>query len=104
VVQHGQCGEQTALHLVISKLDELKGNEIHADRLEKNLRGAFEAKFGSVEFWRVAARPMDGSLPTVEPIADLFATWVRTTHQYPAPRVPAGSRSSCARDFCRFGG
>lgn len=103
VLQSGQCGIQTALHLVVSKLDELKGNAAVPDKLEADIGASFGGKFGSIDFWRVAARPMDGSLPTAEPIANLFVAWARTTHRYPALALSPLPRNAWTRDFCQYG-
>jgi len=103
VIQSGQCGVRTALHLVVSKLDKLGGNTSVADRLEASIKASFMEKFGSISCCRVAARPMDGSLPTVQPITNLFTSWVNTTHRYPMPLLPSVSRSVWARDYCRYG-
>lgn len=103
VLQSGQCGTHTALHLVISKLDQLKNCEALADDMEKKFDAGFRSKVGSLAFWRVAARPMDSSNPTAEKIGELFASWVHTTHRYPFPATRSVSQEICARDFCRFG-
>jgi len=103
VLQSGQCGPQTALHILISKLDKLHGQEAVAVKMETESRARFGAAFGSINFWRIAARPMDGSLPTEERIGRLFASWVGTTHRYPMPILPVVPRSAWARDFCRYG-
>lgn len=104
VVQQGQCGRHTGLHLVISKLDKLKGNLGRADEVEHRFRSDFIERFGSFSTWRVAARPMDGSMPTVEPIAQLFEAWIRTTHRYPVPQAVKFSPGEWPRDFCRYQG
>jgi len=103
VTQSGQCGAQTALHLVVSKLDELKGNLGPASAMEADVAARFANQFGSITCWRVAARPMDGSLPTFEPIGKLFAAWVQKTHRYPRPVLATPPRHIWHRDFCRFG-
>jgi Double-GTPase 2 len=103
VLQGGRCGVQTALHIVISKLDKLRGHEAVADEMETNFRGLLRATVGSLNFWRIAARPTDGSLPTQERIGELFAFWARTTHRCPAPILSAVPRHAWARDFCRYG-
>jgi Double-GTPase 2 len=104
VVQGGHCGVLTALHLVVSKLDELKGKTSFADELDTEITASFKGRFGSINFWRIAARPMDGSLPTVQEIGMLFVSWLRTTHRYPLPALPHEPRDAWARDFCRYGG
>ena len=103
VLQGGQCGAHTALHIVISKLDKLRGHEAVADKMEADFGVRFRAAVGSLNFWRIAARPMDGSLPTKEPIGKLFAFWAGTTHRYPAPILSIVPRHAWARDFCRYG-
>jgi hypothetical protein len=103
VIQSGQCGTQTALHLVVSKKDELKGNLAPAEAVETDITARFANHFGGITPWRIAARPMDGSLPTVEPIGKLFAAWVQTTHRYPTTFPATPPRHTWHRDFCRFG-
>jgi len=103
VLQSGQCGMHTVLHIVISKLDRLKGHEGVADKMEEEFKASFRSKMGSLHFWRIAARPMDGSLPTIEQIGRLFASWVETTDRYPEKALPTLPRDSWKRDFCRFG-
>lgn len=109
VLQTQQIGKQTVLHLIISKLDELrKGeqadeNDEAATRLENEFKEQFNDRVARLYTWRLAARPLDGSMPTEEIIAELFGTWVGLTFRYPAT-VPSDSVSAdCARDFCRFG-
>lgn len=103
VIQGGQCGAKTALHVVISKLDKLRDKETIAEKMEVDFGGQFHAAVGSLNFWRIAARPRDGSLPTKERIGELFAFWARTTHRYPIPILPIVGRYVWARDFCRYG-
>lgn len=103
VLQNGQCGLHTAVHIVISKLDRLVGSEQVADKMEAEFSTLFQANVGRLNFWRIAARPMDGSLPTKEPIGELFASWVQTTYRYPAPIPSLVPRNTWARDFCRYG-
>ncbi len=103
VLQRGQCGARTALHIVISKLDKLKGHEGVADRMEEEFEARLRSTMGSVHFWRIAARPMDGSLPTTDDIGRLFASWVETTHRYPTRALSVLPRDAWKRDFCRFG-
>jgi len=103
VLQGRHCGTHTALEIVVSKLDELKDKSAIVDKLEADFQAAFRGKFGSFNFWRIAARPMDGSLPTIKPIAELFASIVQTTHRYPEPILPSLRRDAWVRDFCRYG-
>jgi hypothetical protein len=103
VTQGAQCGCQTALHLVVSKLDRLNGNTAVVDNLEAAVFKQFHGKFGSLNFSRIAARPMDGSHPTNKAICELFSKWVTTTHRYPAPIIPSSDRAGWARDFCQYG-
>lgn len=103
VLQSGQCGKHTALHIVISKLDKLKGHEAVADKMEADLDTLLRATVGSLDFWRIAARPMDNTLPTQERIGKLFASWVRMTCRYPVLVLPPVPRAALARDFCRYG-
>jgi len=103
VIQNGQCGTKTALHIVTSKLDKLGDKEDVAVKMEADFGDLFSSTVGSINFWRIAARPKDGSLPTRESIGQLFAFWARTTHRYPTPVLPAVARHVWARDFCRYG-
>lgn len=104
VTQGRQCGAQTALHLVVSKLDRLSSSIAVVEKLENKISQQFFGKFGSIGFSRIAARPMDGTTPTNRPICELFAKWVTTSHRYPAPTMPAVTRITWARDFCRHSG
>ena len=107
VLQTGQIGKQTVLHLVITKRDELL-KEGHEESLEAatRLEGEFTSKFTSrvakLYTWRLAAQPHDRSMPTYEIIADLFGTWVGSTHRYTALSGPESVTMADCRDFCRF--
>ena len=103
VRQSGRCGTHNALHIVISKLDRLAGHDGVADKTEEVLSARLQEKMGSLRFWRIAARPMDGSVPTTEPISKLFASWVEIAHRYPARSLAALPRDAWSRDFCRYG-
>jgi hypothetical protein len=103
VIQGGRCGVQTALHIVIAKLDELGGNTDVADKLETQIVIDFQGKFGSLDFCRVAARPMNNTFPTVATIGTLFASLIRETHRYPVDMPAALERKKWPRDFCRYG-
>lgn len=103
VLQSGQCGAHTALHIVTSKLDKLRGHEAIADNMEADFETILRSAVGSLNFWRIAARPMDGSLPTKKRIGELFAFWAGTTHRYPTPTPSIVPRHVWARDFCRYG-
>jgi Double-GTPase 2 len=103
VTQSNQCGAHTALQVVIAKWDKLDGNVILAESLEAEVNGSFKSKFGSIQFARIAARPMNGSLPTIEPIEKLFAALVQTTHRHSNAFSSELKRKDLKRDFCRFG-
>lgn len=102
VLQSKQCGRHTAVHVVTSKNDRLTGLEPVAAAMEEKL-AAFETAFGSLTFWRLAARPTDGSMPTNSSIAELFAALVETSHRHVSSVVAAPLRSDWQRDFCRYG-
>jgi hypothetical protein len=108
VIQSGQIGKQTMLHLIISKMDLINHSEQRkeildaATRLETKFTNEFSDRVGSLRCWRIAARPTDGSLPTGEEIANLFYTWATTTHRYPVPEISNNAITSSARDFWRF--
>ena len=103
---------RTILHLVISKLDLLSdpGNsdsategQIIASELEATFLRLFQHQVAGVRSWRVAARPMNGSMPTSGTITDLFSSWVEDSHRYsPIPREALGA-PSFSRDISRFG-
>jgi hypothetical protein len=109
VLQTGQIGKETVLHLIISKLDVLlkkdraSENNEAAARLETEFKSQFKNRVAKIYTWRLAARPIDGSMPTESTIADLFGVWVGPTFRY--PKIPRNDSASadCARDFCRFG-
>jgi len=109
VLQTQQIGKSTVLHLVITKLDELRRgdhaveNEQAATDLEAEFVSRFTPKVAKIHCWRVAARPRDGSMPTVTTIADLFAMRIGSTYRYLTCRVPDPDLRVVARDFCRFG-
>jgi hypothetical protein len=109
LLQVGQIGKETILHLVITKLDELNKDGRQAENLEAafDLENDFSDQFGNcvahIHKWRLAARPLDGSLPTEDIIGNLFATWVRSSCRYKySPSAPM-ARTSIGRDFSRFG-
>lgn len=103
IVQSGQIGPHTALHLVISKQDSLNPAEALASRVEEEFTRLFAPKVGAVECWRVAARPCDGSEPTEAEIARLFFRWVSTSFRYPSSDLSTLGQTEWERDFCRFG-
>ena len=103
VIQSAQCGLHTSVHIVTSKLDKLVGSEQVVDKMDAEIATLFQALVGKLNFWRIAARPMDGSYPTNDRIKELFASWVRTTYRYPEPIPSLIPRNTWARDFCRYG-
>jgi len=109
VLQTGQIGKQTVLHLVISKLDALTKAGQQAEstaavkKLEADFRLLFEKQVATIHYWQLAARPLDGSMPTEEIIAKLFATWVESTYRHTNFSTNSHITRSPARDFCRFG-
>jgi hypothetical protein len=109
VLQTGQLGKQTALHLIITKLDVLNRedhkaeNDAAATRLEADFVAQFEPRVAKIHLWRLAARPLDCSRPTEETVAALFAIWVGTTYRYTNTDARRPAPVEHARDFCRFG-
>ncbi|WP_263417858.1 TRAFAC clade GTPase domain-containing protein [Terriglobus albidus] len=109
LLQTGQIGPQTILHLIITKEDELKAaprdsachQAVH--HLEESFERDFSHRVGGLHKWRVAARPMDGTLPTVDIITRLFSTFVSTTQRYPMPTPLPSSTVYGERDFSRYG-
>jgi Double-GTPase 2 len=109
VLQTGQIGKRTILHLIISKEDVLK-HETHVDENDlaaKGLEHDFASKFrhhvAEIVSWRIAARPTDGSMPTTDEIDLLFSRWAGTTRRY-ADIAPHDFHPPIfARDFSRFG-
>jgi hypothetical protein len=107
-LQNQQIGPQTILHLLISKLDQLRAGsdgegERTADDFELRVRTEFGAQVGSLRTWRVAARPTDGSMPTQETIAQLFSSWIAESCRYPMLHRTGPSWTRGSRDFCNFG-
>ena len=108
LLQSNQIGSKTALHLIISKLDELRreghNEEIleSATKLERDFNTLFGSRVAKIHCWRIAARPLDGSMPTKETISHLFATWATSTHRYQSDITAEGAAISHARDFSRF--
>jgi hypothetical protein len=109
VLQTGQIGKQTVLHLIITKLDALlkqgdaSENDEAAERLETEFDSEFRTRVAKIYSWRIAARPLDGSMPTETIIAKLFATWAESTHRYTKHLPVDPASAEFARDFCRFG-
>jgi len=107
VLQTEQIGRATVLHLIITKLDELtKSTDLDdtlaaALSLETSFFTMFSARVASVRCWRLAARPLDGSLPTESIIAELFCTWVSSTSRY-AHVCQERFTSNEGRAFCGF--
>ena len=109
VLQTGQAGNQTVVHLIVSKLDVLNREDRKTENLEATARletdfvAQFEPRVARIHLWRLAARPLDGSMPTEETVAKLFATWVETTYRYTNTDARSPASIEHARDFCRFG-
>lgn len=101
-LQSDKCGMRTTVHIVTTKLDKLSDSSA-TDEMERDFADLLKQSVGSVRFWRIAARPMDGSLPTVEQIGHLFASWVSETHRLSASPLPPPGRDESARDFTRYG-
>lgn len=105
----GQIGPWTILHLVISKLDVLKDQPEGSPSMKAvaRLEADFKSKSGldvaQVHCWRIAARPLDGSLPTTETISQIFHIWLSSTNRYSTNIASATSDLHSARDFSRFG-
>ena len=96
-LQTGQLGKQTVLHLVVTKLDVLSKEDGKTENLE------FEPRVAEIRVWRIAARPLDGSMPTEETVAELFSTWAGTTYRYTTTEAHRSALIEHARAFCRFG-
>ena len=104
VIQTRRCGLHTAVHIVVSKLDKLGGQEGSVAALEEQCKQKFgNGIFGSLSFEKLAARPMDGSLPTLPPIQKLFRQWATISHQRSLQTKPDEEPHGWERDFCRFG-
>ena len=107
-LQTGQIGRHTILHLVISKCDKLPsdaGNEVlsFVEKTEKLFQTQFTKHFGSLHFWRVAARPVHPVEPTVAEISKIFGLWIGNSHQSAGTSAQIPQRLDFSRDFCRFG-
>jgi hypothetical protein len=108
VLQTGQVGKGTILHLIFTKMDVLVAgdqrdeNEAAAKRLEDDFASLFSGKVADINVWRVAARPRDGSMPTEAIITQLFQTWVGSTNRY-AFDGPSKVAATQSRDFDLFG-
>jgi hypothetical protein len=109
LLQTGQIGSQTILHLIITKLDELNAEpkDAPSHRAVESLEDTFQTKFTGqvavVHKWRIAARPLDGTMPTTETIAALFSEFVGSTNRYPIPQGLGLVSVEGRRDFSRFG-
>ena len=109
MLQTGQIGKATVLHLIVTKLDELlkdretTENVEAATRLERDFEAQFRSRVAKTYFWRLAARPLDGSMPTEEIIAKLFATCAGSSYRYTNIVPHDLTPTNFSRDFCRFG-
>jgi hypothetical protein len=111
LLQTGQIGKPTVLHLIISKQDALKSedeainteNLEAAEKLKKDFTKLFTSKVGKIHVWQLAARPDDGSMPTEETISQLFTTWVSTSCRLAPLPTTSSEAARPVRDFCNFG-
>jgi hypothetical protein len=108
-LQTGQIGPWTILHLIISKLDILKAEKADSianqavQALENGFRARYESQVARVHRWRVAARPLDGTSPTTEEIAEMFSIWVSTSNRYWFKPIAHEWDLDSGRDFSRYG-
>jgi hypothetical protein len=108
IIQSGQIGPRTALHLIVSKMD-LVHTSPERDKVleiittfELQLENEFASRVGAYKAWRMAARPTDGSQPTVDVISALFCYCVATSLRYPQAELNSSKTSLPARDFVAF--
>ncbi len=108
VIQTGQVGRHTALHLVTTKIDVLGlGDEGDSglsflDHLENRLTADFMRLCGSIHCWRTAARPHNGTA-TEDAIGELMNVVASTTHRYEYAPPAIKAEKIAARDFSQFG-
>lgn len=109
VLQSGQITERTVVHTVISKVDLLIGADdreeslIAAAQVEERIELALRQRVASFHKWRIAARPKDGSLPTVEILSELLRAWVSPVERHILRLTPKNEIGNTHRDFLRFG-
>lgn len=95
------------VQVVFSREDYITRNPEHValetfcEAIQAEFTERFAASFGSLEFWRIAARPDGDISPTKDGIQSLFARWLEAP--LAAPPVPASRNRNPARDFCGFG-
>lgn len=104
VLQSAQIDTRTTLHLITTKLD-LLGDEgsVVASELESQFESRFRSRLAAINSWRIAARPMNGTLPTANVIIRMFRSWVENTERYSARSQAHQPRHVPARDMCRVG-
>ena len=106
-IQTGQIGPWTVLHLIFTKLDTFKSEpetspaKKAVSSLEAEFKAKFDGRVAQIHCWRIAARPLDGSLPTTETIAQIFEMWMGLTCRYMVR--PDLTPLPHSRDFSYFG-
>ena len=101
-IQGGHLHSHTIVHVVTSKMDCLPPNRLSTiDDAESALRNRLEPVVNAVYTWRIAARPMDGTLPTELPIVDMFTHWASSAIASPPAIMLPPLRQG--RPICRFG-
>lgn len=85
----------------ITRHSERAAQEKFCEATQADFTNRFAPSFGSLEFWRIAARPSGGIPPTNGDIQSLFARWLETPLHSPAPSATRNRHP--ARDFCGFG-
>ncbi len=94
----GKC----ELHFVLTKIDAAPTAAARIDAWEEMIRHRFSDAFQRISFWKLAARPKDGSMPTEEIVAKLFSSWVRTAPAESVVSTFRGEPQRDSREFCRF--
>jgi len=84
----------------ITRQPERAVHEKFCETIRSDFAKRFDASFGEVGFWNIAARPDQGT-PTNTEIQSLFAHWLETPLSTPNPPAPRNRRP--VRDFSAFG-
>ena len=80
---------------------EFSGLEKFCEATQADFTERFSSSFASIQFRRIAARPVGGIQPTNEEIQSLFAHWLKAPIHAPAPSATRNRQP--VRDFCAFG-
>ena len=101
-IQNGQIGAWTAVQLIFSKSDTMKGQAGQVAEIVGQFKDSFANQVGSFTQWCLAARPEDHTALTIPVIQEMFSYWLTVTHRYQGAEIPVDRRQDWPREFCRF--